>query len=107
MEGIRGGRRLLAGRSPMLGRVLNDALHVIGLELLDLLHARGGLARLRLVRAEAPHEILEIRDALLGARVLVELLLLRERRRFHVVVVAPGIDADAAVVDVRHVRAHA
>ena len=82
-------------------------LDVLDLELLDLLHARGGLARLRLVGAEAAHEVFQVGDAVLGARVGVLLLLARERGRFHVVVVAAGIDADVAVVHVRHVRAHA
>src|SRR5690606_28542100 len=62
-------------------------LHVLDLQLLDLLHARGGLAGLGLVRAEAAHELLEVGDALLGARVGVQLLLARERGGLHVVVV--------------------
>ena len=82
-------------------------LHVLDFQLLDLLHARGGLARLGLVGAEAAHEVLEVGDAVLGARVGVLLLLAREGGGFHVVVVAAGIDADVAVVDVRHVGAHA
>src|SRR4051812_10226666 len=90
-----------------VGVLAARGLHVLDFQLLDLLHARGGLARLRLVGAEAAHKVFEVGDAVLGARVGVLLLLARERGRFHVVVVISRIHAEAAVVQVRHVAAHA
>ena len=80
-------------------------LHLL-LELVDLLHARLRLARLRRVGAEALHERLELLDLLLGGRVLllgalpVLVLLLDE------VLVVARVDGDRLVVDVRHVGDH-
>ena len=81
-------------------------LHVFHFQLFDLLLARGGLAGLGLVGREARHEILQVGDALLRLGVRVQHLLARLGRGQHVVVVAARVDADAAVVEVGHVRAH-
>ena len=87
-------------------RVLaRGGLHVLHLELLDLLLAGRCLARLGFVGREARDEVLQVGDAVLRLGVRREQLLARLRRGEHIVVVAARINTQRAVVQVRHVRA--
>ena len=81
-------------------------LDLLGLDAVDLLQARRGLARLGLVGGEAAHEVLQLGDAFLGLGVVGHQALASLGRGQHVVVVVAGVDADLAIVHVGHVRAH-
>ena len=75
------------------------------LDLLELLLARGGLARLRGVRREAPHEFLQVRDLVLGLRVRGLDALARLHGGEHEVVVVAGIDFQLLEIEVGDVGA--
>ncbi|MCY1530834.1 hypothetical protein D9M68_660400 [compost metagenome] len=79
---------------------------LLGLDAVDLLEARGGLARLGLVGRETAHEVLQFGHAFLGLGVVGHQALAGLGGGQHVVVVVAGVDADLAVVHVGHVRAH-
>ncbi|CUJ08852.1 Uncharacterised protein [Achromobacter aegrifaciens] len=79
---------------------------LVGLDAVDLLQARGGLARLGLVGGEAAHEVLQFGHAFLGLGIVGHQALAGLGRGQHVIVVVARINADLAVIHVGHVRAH-
>ena len=80
---------------------------VFEFDFLDLARARGRLARLGLVGGETAHEVLQLGHFLLCLGVGGEQLLAHLGRGKHVIVVVARIDAQAPVVHVCHVGAHA
>ena len=86
-----------------VGILPRTGLEVLDLDLVDHLHAAGGLARLRLVGREAAHEFLQFGDLVLGTRIRRGLTRLRFAGRQHVVVVVARVDLDGAEVQIGHV----
>ena len=88
--------RVLARRGPDL----------LDLDLLQLLLAGGGLARLGGVRGKAAHELLQVRDPVLGLGIRRFDPLACLHRGQHEIVVVAGIDLQLLEIEIGDVRAH-
>jgi hypothetical protein len=95
----------LLGLEADVGVLPRTRLEVLDLDLVDHLHAAGGLARLRLVGREAAHEFLQFGHLVLGLGVGAGLAFLDLGRGQHVVIVVAGVDLDGAEIEVGHVGA--
>ena len=90
-----------------VGVLAAGRLDVLQLDLVDLLRAGGGLLGFRRVGREAADELLQIGDLRFLLGVIGALAFQHLGGGGHVLVVVARVETQLAVVQVRHVRAHA